>query len=228
MPTPDDIRVYRQWRGRFISALWDAEAKNVTEWPAIDVPEIKKTIGADQLPEHTIARLVNDLVADGLIEPFAQPAEAVYPRQVSLSSYGRLEVERWIADDTATEHLALPPSQVFNTHLHGPVTGSTFVVASTGTTVNLQTAVGESMSVLVAKAKQLLSLWDGTDEEREEVTADVELVEQESADPSAPPGHMKTALRRIGAWAGSAGAAGASVALSEEVHKLAGEVFNQL
>lgn len=49
------------------------------------------------------------------------------------------------------------------------------------------------MSILVAKAKQLLSLWDGTDEEREEVTADVELVEQESADPSAPPGHVSAA-----------------------------------
>jgi len=228
MPTPDEIREYRQWRGRMINAVWDAEAADTSGWPAVDIHEILKTIGAQDLPQHTVARLVNDLVSDGLLEPFAETAEATYPLQVKLTSYGRLEVEQWISDDQPTEHLALPPSQVFNTHIHGNVSGSAVIVGSTNATVNLQAVVGESLSELVAKSRELLASWQGNDEEREEITADVELLESEWTSQSAPVGRVKAALRRIVRWAGGAAAVGASAALSGEVQQLAGTVLQHL
>lgn len=228
VPTPDEIREYRQWRGRMINAIWDAEAADTSGWPAIDIRGTVQTIGAQDLPQHAVARLVNDLVGDGLLEPFGQTAEATYPLQVKLTSFGRLEVERWISDDQPTEHLALPPSQVFNTHFHGDVSGSAVVVGSKETIVNLQAVVGDSLSELVVKTKDLLAAWQGDDDEREEIVADVELLETESSNQSAPVGHVKAALRRITRWAAGASAVGASAALSGEVQQLAGTVLQHL
>jgi hypothetical protein len=159
MPTPDEIRTYRQWRGRFISAVWDAEAAGAS--PAVTVADVLDSIGAGDLPLRTVSRLVNDLVGDGLLEPVVLTQEADYPLWVKLTSCGRLEVERWISDDVPTEHLALPPNQVFNTNVYGNVSGSAVIVGSTDTTVNMQAAVGEQLSVLVAKAKELLAAWNG-------------------------------------------------------------------
>ena len=126
MPTPDEIRQYRKWRGRLVNAVWDAEHAGGN--PATRVSVLLPKIGAQDLPTHAIARLVNDLVRDGLLEEFSLPnADELYAPEVKLTSAGRLEVESWIADDAPTDHLALTPSQTFSTPFPGPVAGASVI-----------------------------------------------------------------------------------------------------
>jgi hypothetical protein len=226
VPTPQEIREYRQWRGRFISALWDAQAASYD--PAFRVPDLLREIGADVLPEHGQARLVNELAGDGLIEAFAPTLGFAFPQDVRLTSYGRLEVERWISDDEPTEHLALPPSQVFNTYVHGDVTGSAIVVGSTGTTVNLQVAVRDQLSDIIAKTRHLLTQWDQVGDARESVEADVEILEEERRATQPKAGRLKAALRRLMQWSAGVAAAGLRPELAGEVQHLAHDVMQQL
>ena len=222
MPTPDEIREYQTWRGRFISAVWDAEAV-AEHHPMIFVPQIFETIGANQLTEATKRRIVSDLEDDHLLEGMAQSLGESYAMEVRLTSYGRMEVERWITEGAPTANFTLPPSQVFNNHFHAQVAGATFVQGATGTTVNMQTAVGEQMSTLIDKAQQLLATWNESGEAREEVEDDIATLQ----DQSAPAGRIKAALRRIGRWATGAAAAGAAAGLSEEVRELTGRILGQ-
>lgn len=136
MPTPDRIREYQQSRGKFISALWDAEDRreHLSTW-GIQTAEVLRSAGLDELPENQIKRLVDDLVGDGVMEGQTGTFGDNYAPEVRLTSYGRLEVEHWISQDEPTPHLQLPPSQVFNTTIHGNVMGSTFVAGSTEVTV---------------------------------------------------------------------------------------------
>jgi hypothetical protein len=222
MPTPDDLRSYQQWLGRFINALWDAE--NVTELWAIDVREIRRTIAADEMPEPAFARLVNDLVGDGLVDAVQEIAEMSYPISVKLTSAGRSEVQRWITKDEPTEHFQLAPSQIFTTNFYGSVTGSPVLVGSDQNTVNVQTAVNPSIAQLLEKMPELLSTWQGSDDDRDSIEADFELVQQHAADPSARPGRVKAALGRIALWAGTA----VSGALASEVQRLASDAISRI
>jgi hypothetical protein len=228
MPTKDEIHEYRQWRGKFINAVWDAEAVNDPEWPAVDVRAILRNIGANDLPAPAVARLVNDLVGDGLLEAMMETNEEPYPVWVKLTSWGRLEVERWISEDEPTEHLALAPSQIFTTHFHGNVDGSNVVIGSPSTTVNQQTAIGESLTPLIEKARELLTQWDEGFDDREAVEADVEILEEERNSSQPKPARLKAALKRVGAWAAGIAGAGARPELVEEVQRLTHQALQQL
>jgi hypothetical protein len=231
MPTADEIREYQEWRAKIVNGIWDAQAADTTNWPpGVHTRDILPAISADQLPQHFVGRIINDLVDDGLVEGTMMVDEESHPTTVRLSSLGRMEVQRWISNDQPTEYFQVQPSQVFNTttHFHGPVTGSALVVGSTGTTVNTQTAVGDSLPLLIEKARQLLGEWQGTDEDREGVIADIELLEEQSGSVAAPAGRTKAALRRMVAWAAGAAALGASSAISGEVQQLAGDVLQHL
>lgn len=151
-----------------------------------------------------------------------------YPEDITLTSFGRLEVERWIEDGQATELIAISPSQVFNTHFHGNVTGSPVIVGSTDTTVNMQTAVGEQLSDLISKARLLFEAWQGEGDEREDVEADIEILAGEVAKPSDGPGRIKAALRRIARWAATTAGAAATAELSGEVQDITHELMRAI
>lgn len=231
MPTPEEIREYREWRAKIINGIWDAEANDITNWaPGVHMRDILPAIGADRLPTHFVSRIVNGLVDDHLVEGAMMVDEETYPTTVKLTSYGRSEVENWIDGGRPTQSIPVEPSVVINntTNFHAPVTGSAFVIGSTGTTVNMQTAVGASLPRLIEATRQLLTQWPGSEDERESVTADIELLESQAASDAAPKGWVKAAVRRLLSWAGAAAAAGASSALSSEVQQLAGDVLQHL
>lgn len=232
MPTAEEIREYQEWRAKVVNGIWDAQAADTANSPlGVHTYYVLPTIGADKLPLHFVARIINDLVEERLIHGAPMVDQESHPTTVRLTSLGRREVQRWISNDEPTDYFQIQPSQVFNTttHFHGPVTGSAFVAGSTGTTtVNLQTTVGDSLPLLTEKARQLLGQWQGGDEDREEVIADIELLEEQAGNPAAPVGRTKAALRRILAWSAGAVALGASSAISGEVQQLAGDVLNHL
>lgn len=194
------------------------------------VHDVLREIGADQLDEHTITRLVKDLEDDYLIEGVGQSWGEVYPEEIRLTPAGRMEVETWLAEDAPTLHLPIVPSQVVNntTHVYGNVTGAAFVTGSTDTAINMQTAVSEPLSQLLPKLRELLAEWDGTADEREDIEADIEILEGEAVSGSPRPGRIKAAARRVIAWTTSAAAAGASKALTGEVQVLTSQVLHQL
>jgi len=78
MPTPDEIREYREWRARIINGIWDAEAADTTPLPGVHTQDVLAAIGAADLAHHFIARLVNNLVADELVEDVMPIAEGDY------------------------------------------------------------------------------------------------------------------------------------------------------
>jgi hypothetical protein len=228
MPTPEEIRAYQERRGRFINALWDAEDETDAA-SGIEISRVLARAGDSDLPDHKIARLLNDLVGDQMLEPRLTAAQASYPLSVRLTSYGRLEAERWITEDVPTEHLAIPPSQIFNTHFHGTVAGSSIVVGSSGTTVNMQNHVAALLPELVAKASQLLAEWDGSGDEREEIAADIDLLADAAGrEAGVNAGRTRAALRRLARWAQSAAVAGAYAELSGEVQHLTAQVLGQI
>jgi hypothetical protein len=120
MPTPDELREWRALRGRFLNALWDAEHAG-TDYP--NVSDLLQAAGSPDLPAHQIDRLIETLDEDGLIEGITMAEGSA--QQVHLTSYGREELERWLAEpERPTEHLPLPANQVFNIgsmNVTGPV-----------------------------------------------------------------------------------------------------------
>jgi hypothetical protein len=229
MPTPDEINAYRALRGRFLNGLWDMEKEGLDN-PGIgvSVDALIERIGDAELADQYRRRLVNNLIDDGLVVSRPLSMGRAYPREVMLTSFGRPEVERWIEDDAPTDLIAIPPSQVFTTHFHGNVTGSPVVVGSTNTTVNMQTAVGEQLSTLVAKAKELLISWNHFGEEREDVESDIDILEEEISNPSNNSGRIRSALRRLANWAAVTATQAATTELSGEVQHLTHEVLQAI
>jgi hypothetical protein len=231
MPTPEEIREYREWRAKIINGIWDAEANDVINWgPGVQMRDILPAIGAERLPTHFVSRIVNGLVDDHLVEGAMMVDEETYPTTVKLTSYGRSEVENWIDGGQPTQAIPVEPNVVINntTNFHAPVTSSAFVIGSTGTTVNMQTAAGDSLPLLIEATRQLLTQWQGSEDERESVTSDIELLESHAESNAAPKGWIKAAVRRLLSWSGTAAAVGASSALSSEVQQLAGDLLQHL
>lgn len=231
MPTPNEVRARRELRARFINAVYDARERQSAGVEAIVmVHDVLRDIDADQLDQHTITRLVKDLEDDFLIEGFGQSWGEAYPEEIRLTPAGRMEVETWLAEDAPTPHLPIVPSQVINntTNVYGNATGSAFVTGSTDTAINMQTAVSEPLSQLLPKLRELLNEWDGTADEREDIEADIEMLEGEAVSQTPRLGRIKAAARRVIAWATSAAAAGASTVLTGEVQELANQVVHQL
>jgi hypothetical protein len=154
MPTTDQVKAWRALRGRFLNALWDAEAAGAS-FPRVSV--LLETTGDRDLPHDDVERLVRTLHNGGLIDgiSFAE-GEA---QQIRLTSGGRAEVEQWLAEPTRpTEHLPLPANQVFNIdsmHVTGTVvqgSAANMIVTNVGVT-------GEALQRLVADSENCSLRW---------------------------------------------------------------------
>jgi hypothetical protein len=90
--TAEQIREWRALRGRFLNALWDAEHDGND---VALVSDLLAGIGAPDLRDHQIERLVGNLSADRLIEGLtlaSGPEQQVRPQQRrSLRGRGMVE-----------------------------------------------------------------------------------------------------------------------------------------
>jgi hypothetical protein len=86
--TAEQVQEWRALRGRFLNAIWDAEHDGND---VALVSDLLATIGASDLPDHQIERLVRNLEADRLIEGLTLASGR--DQQVRLTSEGRYEVE---------------------------------------------------------------------------------------------------------------------------------------
>jgi hypothetical protein len=193
VPTSEQIREWRALRGRFLSAIWEAEHDGI-ELPLVS--DLLAAIGASDLPAHQIERLVRTLNYDGLISELTMGA--IEEQQIRLTSEGRYEVEQWLAEpDEPTEHLPLPASQAFHiTNMN--VTGT---VLQGSTANNVTTTVGMSskeLLELVAQFRELLTTAAITPDDREELEADLDVLEEEAGSPRPRPQRVKPILRRLG------------------------------
>jgi hypothetical protein len=214
MPTPEEVREWRALRGRFLNALWDAEHAGVDY---ANVSDLLRTAGAPDLPPHRVERLITNLSDDGLIDgiTYAEgPAQ-----QIRLTGQGRYEVEQWLAQpDRPTQHLQLPANQVFNIHSM-KVTG-TVMQGSTATNVSTTAtsgASGDALQRVVAEFRRLIEATDLSDQDREDIDADLEIVEEEASSPHPRPQRVRAVLRRLqGAVIGGT-LAGAEAGTKDEV-----------
>jgi hypothetical protein len=190
--TAQQVQEWQALRGPLLNALWDAEDAGQ---PRIPVSDLLDTIGARNQPEHQINRLFRNLSEDGLI---SDPGfGSVRSSEVQLTSDGRYEVERWLAEpDEPTPHLPLPANQVINFN-NVNFTG-TSLVGSTATHVTTNYGVsGDVLIKLVAQFRELLSTADLPDDDRESIEADLEVIEGEAASDQPRWQRLRPFLRRL-------------------------------
>jgi DNA-binding PadR family transcriptional regulator len=220
MPTPEDIREYEERRARFLSALWDDDARAGNPLGYGEVSQILKDIHSEDLPDPQIQRLLRDLGQDGLIEGEGQTISDLYPPFVRLTPSGRSEVQNWIRTDRPTEHLPLVPTNVFNTTFNGPVQGSPIVVGSAGTTINIRNRFGEPLADVITKTRELLAVETVEDDDRDDVEDSLATLEEQVQIAVPDENRIKVALKRLGKWAATASIVGATAGLSSEVQQV--------
>jgi len=191
VPTPEQVNEWRALRGRFLNALWDAEHAG-EDWPA--VAGIFDRIGESSRPAHEKGRLVEDLVQDGLISG-EMSLGGTYPPNSQLTSDGRYEVERWIAEpDRPTEHLPLPANTVFNIGtLQGPFVHSS--PHATVTTTYHQHA--QQLLDFAEQVRQVIESRNLSPEAREAAEADLDTVTEQAKAPQPEPRRLRPAVRRL-------------------------------
>jgi hypothetical protein len=126
-------------------------------------------------------------------------------------------VEQWLAHpDQPTEHLPLPASQVFNIgsmHVAGPV-----LQGSTATNVVTSYGVsGDALRRLVTEFRRLVEATELSDEEREDIEADLDTVEEEASTPQPRPQRVRPLLRRLQVALTAGALSGAEAGAKEEV-----------
>jgi hypothetical protein len=82
----EQVQEWRALRGRFLNALWDAENGGQRLVPVSDLLD---SIGACDLPDHQIDRLVRDLNNDGLISELGFGSAKT--SEIRLTSEGRYD-----------------------------------------------------------------------------------------------------------------------------------------
>jgi hypothetical protein len=192
MATTEQVKEWRALRGRLLNALWDAENAGRRLVP---VSELIDSIGARDLPDHQIDRLVRDLNNDGLISELG--FGSVESSEIRLTTEGRYEVERWLAEpDKPTDKLPVPANQVF--HINNMnVTGPT-LLGSTATKITTSYGVSEDVLVkLVVQFRELLAGAKLSPDDREAIEADLEVIEEEATTDQPRPGRLRPFLRRL-------------------------------
>jgi hypothetical protein len=190
--TQVQVKEWRALRGRFLNALWDSgHAGN--DFAAVS--DLIATIGASDLPVHQLDRLVLDLRNDGLITGIGMGATD--DQSVRLTSEGRYEVEQWLAEpNEPTDAIPVPANQVFSIgtmNVTGPV-----LQGSTATNVNTTYGTsGAELVELVAQFRQLLTAAELSPDDREALEADLDVIEEEAANPQPRPQRVRPILRRL-------------------------------
>jgi hypothetical protein len=112
--------------------------------------------------------------------------------------------------------LPVPASQVFNIgamHVTGPV-----VQGSTATNVTTSYGVsGAALRRVVTEFRRLVEATDLSDEGREDIEADLEIVEEEASTPQPRPWRVRPLLRRLQLAVTGGALAGAEAGAKEEV-----------
>lgn len=179
------------------------------------------------LPDVQIDRLTTELAQERLITADRRAYEEPYDTEVQISASGRREVERWIATDRPTEHLDVAPSTVL--HIHGDVSGSQLFVGSSDISASMQSAGGSQLDQLSQKARELLrQLPNLSAPVREEVEADISILDEQAHASAPDASRFKPAVRRLLAWASGAATTGAGIALQTDVQQVATDVLRML
>jgi hypothetical protein len=210
--TSKEIQQWRALRGRFLNALWDEE--NAGRKP-VPVSDLLYASGACDLPDHQIDRLVRDLREDRFISELGWGS--VRSSEIYLTTEGRYEIEQWLAEpDKPTDAIPVPANQVFSIGTMN-VTG-TVMQGSTATNVN--TTVGTSGAELVEivdRFRQLLTAAELSPEDREELDADLDVLEEEAGSPLPKPQRVRPILRRLKGALLTGAVKGAEIGAKQEV-----------
>jgi len=187
------VKEWQSLRGRFLSAIWDAEHSGV-ELPLVS--DLLADIGASDEPTHQIDRLVRDLERDGLISQLTMGP--IPDQQIRLTSEGRYEVEEWLAEpDEPTDFLPLPASQAFHINTMN-VTDSTVLQGSTANNITAKYGVSSDALVkVVAQFRQILTTANLSDDDREAIEVDVDVLEEEAQATQPKPKRLRALLGRL-------------------------------
>lgn len=214
LPTPTQVAERQALRGRFLSAMWDAENAG-TNMPA--VADVLATIEEDHRAEADVRQLVGGLIQDGLLSAgLGRKLASIYSPRVLLTSAGRAEVERWLTEpDRPTEHLAVPAATVFNNY--GTVQGSSVVQGSPNSAVTvISNAQGQQLAGFAQQYRKVLDAIDLCDDAREDVEGDLRTLEEQATADSPDASRLRPAIRRLLGWLGAtAGVGVGSVAKAE-------------
>lgn len=221
MPSPEQVRAWQALRGRFLAALWDAEAEG-DDWPK--VADALGAAGGAFLPPADIERLTRTLMDDGLIDDRMGYAEA-QASQTQLTPAGRAEVERWISDpDVATEHLPVPANIVI--YNHGTWQASPVVQASPGASITAISNVHQQLANFAQQFEAQVAYLDLDDAEREEVEADLATLQEQSTALEGPQtSRWRPSVRRLTAWMGKTVADGVGAVAKDSIVKLGNELL---
>jgi hypothetical protein len=210
--TQVEVQEWRALRGRFLNALWDSEHAG-NDFTLVS--DLIAAIGASDLAVHRLDRLVLDLGNDGLISTIGMGATK--DQQVRLSPEGRYEVEEWLSEpDETTEHIKVPASQVYNINTMN-VTG-TVLQGSTATnviTTNYDDAL-ERLRPAIAAYRELLGTADVSDDDREAIEVDLDVIEEETKAAQPRPKRLRALLLRLGAALTTGALAGVEAGTKQE------------
>lgn len=225
MPTRDQVLENQLLRSQFLAALYDAEAMQQHQLGLSLVTDVLTAIGKGDHPDASVALLVKSLEQAGMIEGMGESIGDIYAPEVRLTDYGRREVESWVTSgDQTTAQLPLSYNTVYHTTIHGPQ-GSVVNVGSTNTTITLNNQFGQKLNDVVAAARNLLEQdKDLSVDDREDLTEDIATLEQEAKAEKPNQGRVKSALRRVGKWAGAA----VVTAGSQEVQHLTAQALQAI
>ena len=217
MATAEQVQEWRALRGRFLNASWDAENEGERLVP---LARVITDIGAGDLADHQVERLVRNLRDDRLITESTSMGFDLNNESAELTSYGRYEVEQWLAEpDKPTEHLTVPANQVYSIGTMN-VTG-TVMQGSTATNVTTNVGVpGGELVKLVAQFRELLASAELSRDDREELEADLEVIEGEATAAQPRLGRLGPFLRRLKAGLVTGTLSGIEAGTKQEVIQL--------
>jgi hypothetical protein len=228
MPTADQIRNFQALRGRFLAALWDADADGV-EHP-LTTALLANIDEVDLLPAQ-VDRVIRTLHDDALLHEYARDGGERFAGQVGLTAAGRAEVERWTTQpEDPTAHLPIPYQMVFNNTFNGPVHSSAIVQGSPDATVKVNATLTGHLARFVDQYRILLDELPADGREDAEADLDTLAEQVESSHPT--PRRIRPLATRLVAWAdsvaGDAMTSSASSGVQAEVERLGHELLRLL
>jgi len=169
-------------------------AKGVHEASVLKVLALS---GAGGITEDEADHVVRKLRRDGLIMGPTRLKLDIFDDSTALTVRGRYEVEQWLAEpDEPTAALPLPANQVF--HIENMHVTGTLMQGSTATNVNTHIGTsGAELVELVAQFRHLLAGADVSPDDREEIKADLEVIEEEATAAKPRWARLRPFLRRL-------------------------------
>jgi hypothetical protein len=211
--TAEQVKEWQALRGRVLNALWDSENNDGIGTTLVSA--LLMAIGDPDLSPEQTERLFRQLSYDGLItDPGFGSVECGATR---LTTEGRYEVEKWLTEQrTTTEHIKVPANQVFNiigsVNSNGPV-----LQGSTATSITTNYGVSSDALVkVVAQFREILTTANLSDDDREAIEVDVDVLEEETQAVQPKPKRLRALLLRLGAALTTGALAGIQAGTKQE------------